>query len=252
MTGAGGRAQGPPDAGHGEDGADADDRIGRGDAARRRRRRSPRRRRGRGFALSAPTKAKLVAWGSARGSGPTTPGSGWRAGRPAVFGVGSPPTTTWVSTAVVGDGQQPGARFPARAECFGDLRQRIAGTQHLTAHQVGGQVAIARGRTSRAARRRRRVLPWRARSRWRGPSPARGRIPPPKVYMQVSRSGQIRTPCIQASSPTLTIAVSSWSPVGRLPESANCAKPQQLLNTEQETGATDAADQNRDLHIDRD
>jgi hypothetical protein len=27
---------------------------------------------------------------------------------------------------------------------------------------------------------------------------------------------------------------------------------QQLLDTEQEPGATDAADQNRDLHIDRD
>ena len=29
--------------------------------------------------------------------------------------------------------------------------------------------------------------------------------------MQVSRSGQMRTPCIQASSPTFTIAVISWS-----------------------------------------
>src|SRR2546430_7047556 len=31
-----------------------------------------------------------------------------------------------------------------------------------------------------------------------------GSMPPPSVYMQVSRSGQIRTPYIQASSPTLT------------------------------------------------
>jgi hypothetical protein len=30
------------------------------------------------------------------------------------------------------------------------------------------------------------------------------------------------------------------------------AEPQQLLDTEQEPGATDAADQNRDLHIERD
>src|ERR1700754_3549429 len=36
-------------------------------------------------------------------------------------------------------------------------------------------------------------------------------MPPPRVYMQVSRSGQIRTPYIQASSPMLTMAVRSLS-----------------------------------------
>ena len=68
--------------------------------------------------------------------------------------------------------------------------------------------------------------------------------------MQVSRSGQIRTPYIHASSPTLTIAVSSCvvraeSPAGEL------AQAQQVLHAEQEAGAADAADQNRDLHTDR-
>ncbi len=66
--------------------------------------------------------------------------------------------------------------------------------------------------------------------------------------MQVSRSGQIRTPYIQASSPMLTIAVSSLSDWD---SSAKLAKTQQALHAKQEAGAADAADQNRDLHIDR-
>ena len=67
--------------------------------------------------------------------------------------------------------------------------------------------------------------------------------------MQVSRSGQIRTPYIQASSPMLTIAVSSLSDCD--PSEAKLAEPEQALHAEQEAGAADAADQNRDLHIDR-
>ena len=43
--------------------------------------------------------------------------------------------------------------------------------------------------------------------------------------MQVSRSGQMRTPCIQASSPTLTTAVSSWSPAGPGGGPANWPRP---------------------------
>src|SRR3712207_4516698 len=34
-------------------------------------------------------------------------------------------------------------------------------------------------------------------------------MPPPRVYMHVSRSGQTRRPCSQMSSPTLTTAVIS-------------------------------------------
>ena len=46
-------------------------------------------------------------------------------------------------------------------------------------------------------------------------------MPPPRVYMQVSRSGQMRTPYIQASSPTLTTADSRmilWFPACELAE----------------------------------
>ena len=45
--------------------------------------------------------------------------------------------------AVVGDGQQSGARLPPRAQRLGDLRQRIARAQHLAAHQMRGQVPVA-------------------------------------------------------------------------------------------------------------
>ncbi|SKT65673.1 Uncharacterised protein [Mycobacteroides abscessus subsp. abscessus] len=40
----------------------------------------------------------------------------------------------------------------------------------------------------------------------RCPQPRSGSTAPPSVYMQVSRSGQILTPCIQASSPMFTTA----------------------------------------------
>ena len=68
--------------------------------------------------------------------------------------------------------------------------------------------------------------------------------------MQVSRSGQMRTPNIQASSPTFTTAVTSCS--SEVPSSLELAQAQQMLHAEQEAGTTDTADQNRDLHNDRD
>src|SRR5690348_954432 len=42
-------------------------------------------------------------------------------------------------------------------------------------------------------------------------------MPPPRVYMQVSRSGQMRRPWSQMSSPTLTTAVTSTSGSSRTP-----------------------------------
>src|SRR5690606_16440352 len=58
------------------------------------------------------------------------------------------------------------------------------------------------------------------------PHPRSVSTPPPSVYMQVSRSGQMRRPCIQTSSPVLTTAVTSCSdpaseaPVGGSPSAA--------------------------------
>src|SRR5256885_12796364 len=43
------------------------------------------------------------------------------------------------------------------------------------------------------------------------PQPRSVSMPPPRVYMQVSRSGQIRRPCSQMSSPVFTIAVTPCS-----------------------------------------
>ena len=45
--------------------------------------------------------------------------------------------------AVVAHRQQPRAGLPARAQRLGDLRERVAGVEHLPPHQVGGEVAVA-------------------------------------------------------------------------------------------------------------
>ena len=111
--------------------------------------------------------------------------------------------------AVVAGRQQPRAGLPAlgtapRSPATADSRPAASGCA-----PDGWPDRGRRARTSPAARRRRRVPPWRARFRRGAPSPRSGSMPPPRVYMQVSRSGQIRTPYIQASSPMLTMAVSS-------------------------------------------
>ena len=77
---------------------------------------------------------------------PTTPGSGSRAGVP-----GASPSTTHVGLdPVVGHRQQPDARLPARAQRLGHRRQRVAGVEHLGAHQVGGECRGRRARTTSA------------------------------------------------------------------------------------------------------
>src|SRR4051812_47812419 len=59
------------------------------------------------------------------------------------------------------------------------------------------------------------------------PQPRSVSIPPPRVYMHVSRSGQIRRPCIHTSSPVFTTAVTVCSdvpgPTGGSPRS--CLTP---------------------------
>ena len=157
--------------------------------------------------------------------------------------------TTWVSlrSSVAGSSRAPG--FQRAHSASVTCRQRVAGAQHLAAHQMGGQIAVAESEPVRLHAVGGEFLlgvPGFVAC----PQPRSGSIPPPRVYMQVSRSGQIRTPCIQASSPTLTIAVSSWSSEARC-RAGELAEAQQLLDTEQEAGAADAADQNRDLHTDR-
>ena len=61
----------------------------------------------------------------------------------------------------------------------------------------------------------------------------------------------MRTPCIQASSPTLTTAVSSWSPAGPVGGALELAEAEVLLDAEEEARAADAAHQNSDFHSDR-
>src|SRR5262249_60916249 len=59
----------------------------------------------------------------------------------------------------------------------------------------------------------------------RRPQPRSESRPPPRVYMQVSSPGQIRTPYIHASSPTLTIAVRSLSDWDAGNEPEYCPSP---------------------------
>src|SRR5690349_25142199 len=72
-------------------------------------------------------------------------------------------------------------------------------------------------------------------------------MPPPRVYMQVSRSGQMRRPCNQMSSPTLTTAVISCSlspgptagrPSAAFTPSRNRAPPTQPTSTVTFTGTS--------------
>src|SRR6266568_8906911 len=79
------------------------------------------------------------------------------------------------------------------------------------------------------------------------PQPRPVSMPPPSVYMQVSRSGQIRSPCIHTSSPVFTSAViscgeSGAGPTGVIPNAAftpsrNRAPPTPPTSTTTFTGA---------------
>ena len=138
-----------------------------------------------------------------RGAGPTTPGSGSPARSPSTS------TTDVRLQPVVGGRQQPDAGLPAVAQRLGHRGQRIAGVRASGCAPGGWRCPCRRGRT-RSARRRTsasssltvQVSPTR-------PQPRSGSAPPPRVYMTLSRSGQIRRPCRSTSSPTLTTAVTS-------------------------------------------
>src|SRR3954451_24529658 len=60
--------------------------------------------------------------------------------------------------AVVGHRQETDVRLPAPAERLGDLREREAGVEHLRAHQMGGEVAVAEADTGLIPAVRRQLL----------------------------------------------------------------------------------------------
>ena len=134
----GGRAQRRADTGHGQDGADRRPPGWTVPAGSRRRRRWPttasvwrllfRRRRSTnavGWHLRAVANPPLLEVNCATGV----------VGRIGDHHVGFAP--------VVAGGQQPRIRLPAVAQRRGDLRERVAGVQHLGAHQMGGEVPVA-------------------------------------------------------------------------------------------------------------
>ena len=151
--------------------------------------------------------------------------------------------------AVVAGRQQSRAGLPSVAQRLGHLRQRIARAQHLAAHQVGGQIAVAEAEPVRLHAVGGEFLLGVPGFVAMAPAPlgvdaaAEGvhagvevRADPhavhPRVVADIDDSGQF---------------VIRLGPIG-----AELAEPQQVLHTQQEACAADAADQNRDLHSDRD
>ena len=164
-TGHPGVGDGLPDAGHGEDRADADhgvgrreeDDVGRGDGLQHARAPAwPARRR------PAPPRARRT---EARSR--TQYSWKWTALRSPSIVDGH-----MRLDAVVGHRQQPDARLPAGAQRLGDGAERIAGAEHLRTDDVGGEVAVAEPEPLGAHAVRRQLLLDGGRSRRPGPSPA--------------------------------------------------------------------------------
>ena len=115
----------------------------------------------------------------------------------------------------VGHRQDAHADVPGRGDLGGDLGERRPLRAAGRAVEVGRQIAVAEaepcdrrlGRRPAAPRRSGRGRPSPSTSRRRGPSRARGSIAPASVYTTVSRSGEIASPLITASSAVLTTAV---------------------------------------------
>ena len=134
---------------------------------------------------------------------------------PPLLEVDRPPGAVEVDddvrlAALVGHRQQPHAGLPALAQRGGDVGERVAGVEHLGADQVGGDVEVAEAEPGRldAVDRQLVLDPPGLVAR---PQPRSVSMPPPRVYITLSRSGQTRSPCTVMSSPVLTIAVISAS-----------------------------------------
>ena len=155
--------------------------------------------------------------------------------------------------AIVGGRQQPHAGLPASAQRGRDVREPIAGVEHLGADQVCRQVSITESEPVGIGSVGSQFLLG-VPGFVRRPQPRPESMPPPRVYMQVSRSGQIRMPCIRTSSPTLTMAVMSWLPGASTgsPDSLSGGEErcgaQKRTHSEQESGAADTAGEHGHFH----
>ena len=174
------------------------------------------RRRGQHGSPRRPRRGEPVRGQLAPGAGSTTPGS---AGPSCASGpLAGSSTTTWVSTRSSGHRQQRDAGLPAVAQRGGDVGERVTGVAASGCGSGGWRCPGRRGENQRrlgaVARRARRDTVQVSSAR---PQPRSVSMPPPRVYMQESRSGQICRPCSRMSSPTLTTAVTSTSGSSRTP-----------------------------------
>ncbi len=201
-TGRGRRCQRGADARDREDRADRHDRVGRRQEDDVGRRRSPRARRAPARASAAPTAGSR--WPAVDACMRTH--HSWKCtARPALVVLDDHVRLD----PVVAHRQQPDAGLPAGAERGGDLREREPGGQHLRAHQVGREVAVAEPepRAGLDAVGRELLLDVKVSSA--RPQPCSAWMPPPRVYITVSRSGQTCSPNRTMSSAVLPTTVIS-------------------------------------------
>ena len=103
--------------------------------------------------------------------------------------------------------EQRHARLPALAQRRGGGRQRLARRQHAGPGDVRGEVLVAQAEPVRARRRRRPVRARTVNVSPARPQPCSSLIPPPRVYITVSRSGETCRPNRVMSSPVLPMTV---------------------------------------------
>ena len=132
---------------------------------------------------------------------------------------------------------------PARGQARGHLRQRHALARATALRTTWVPKSRSpRREPLRLRRRRRRARPARGGVSSARPQPCPSWMPPPRVYITVSRSGQTRSPNRVMSSPVLPMTV-TWSSPARSGVAVEVG-----AQAAQEPGAADAAGQCRDAH----
>jgi hypothetical protein len=155
-------------------------------------------------------------------------------------------------TAIVAGGQYARARIPPVAQRLGHLRQRVAGAQHLAAHKMGGQVAVAEAEPVGLYAVGREFLLGMPGFVAVAPAPFRVDSTAEGVHagVEVRADPYTEHPRVVADiddgRQLMLGIVAVWRGRG-----AKLPKPQEVLHAQQEAGAAHSADQNRDLHIDR-
>ncbi|MCO5606194.1 hypothetical protein L7F22_060381 [Adiantum nelumboides] len=145
--------------------------------------------------------------------------------------------------AVVGGRQQPHARLPAVTQRLGDLRQRVAGTQHPGADEVGGDVAVTQPEPGRLGAVGLQLGLDR---------PRLVRAAPALLGVDAAAEGVHAGVEIgadpQAVQPDVVADVDHGGDLVRGLARPHGGQSERVLHALQEAGSADAADQNGDLH----